>query len=106
MSNARIEYHVIVSERAAEMLVSHVRFVAQVSQQAAEDLRKKIIKSAKTLEEFPERGSWLVDPYLPGNKYRKLIVENRYMLIYQIKDNIVFIDYVIDCRRDYPWIIY
>ncbi len=87
MSNDGIKYQIIVSERAAEMLVSHIRFVARVSQQEAEDLRKKIIESAKTLEEFPERESWLADPYLPGNKYRKLIVANRYMLIYQVRAN-------------------
>jgi hypothetical protein len=106
MKNDDIKYQVIVSERAAEMLVSHIRFVARVSQQAAEDLRKKIIESAKTLEELPERGSWLIDPNLPRNKYRKLVVESRYMLIYQVKDCIVYIDSIIDCRRDYPWIIY
>ena len=106
MSNAGKEYQVIVSDRAAEMLVSHIRFVAQVSRQAADDLRNEFIKTAKTLETLPERGSWLTDPRLPINKYRKLVVENRYMLIYQVKDNTVYIDSIIDCRRDYPWIIY
>ena len=106
MSNAKKVYRVIVSDRAAEMLVSHIRFVAQVSRQAADDLRKEFIKTAKTLEALPERGSWLADPRLPINKYRKLVVENRYMLIYQVKDNTVYIDSIIDCRRDYPWIIY
>ncbi len=106
MSNAGKDYQVIVSERAAELLVGHIRFVARVSQKAADDLRKKIMKSAKTLEEFPERGSWLIDPNLPRNKYRKLVVESRYMLIHQVKGNLVYIDSIIDCRRDYPWIIY
>ena len=41
MSNAGKDNQVIVSELAAELLVDHVRFVARVSQQAAEDLRKK-----------------------------------------------------------------
>ncbi|MDD4658959.1 MAG: type II toxin-antitoxin system RelE/ParE family toxin, partial [Eubacteriales bacterium] len=30
---------------------------------------------------------------------------DRYLLIYQIKDNIVYIDAVVDCRQDYIWLI-
>ena len=69
MSVADKRYHVIVSERAEEMLVKHARFLAQVSTQAADKLTVDIIAAAKTLQEFPERGSWLNDSILPRNKY-------------------------------------
>jgi len=72
-------YHVIVSERAEEMLVKHARFLAQVSTQA-DKLTVDIIAAAKTLQEFPERGLWLNDPILPRDKYRKLLVDKRYLL--------------------------
>jgi plasmid stabilization system protein ParE len=98
-------YQVIISERAGEMLVQHARFLAQVSVQAAEKLRLDIVEAAKSLQVFPERGSWLVDPLLPANKYRKLLVDKRYLLIYQIKDDTVYIDYLVDCRQDYGWLI-
>jgi plasmid stabilization system protein ParE len=98
-------YHVIISERAGEMLVQHVRFLAQVSTQAAEKLRLDVIGAAKSLQKFPERCSWLTDPALPANKYRKLLVDKRYLLIYQIKDDTVYIDYILDCRQDYAWLI-
>lgn len=39
MSSVSKRYQVIFSERAGEMLVQHVRFVAQVSPQAADKLR-------------------------------------------------------------------
>lgn len=67
MSSAGKRYHVIISERAGEMLVQHARFLAQVSTQAADKLRIDIIEAAKSLQEFPERGSWLTDPLLPGD---------------------------------------
>ena len=70
-------YHVIVSERAEEMLVKHARFLAQVSTQAADKLTVDIIAAAKTLQELPERGLWLNDPILPRDKYRKLLVDKR-----------------------------
>lgn len=105
MSSASKRYQVIFSERAGEMLVQHIRFVAQVSPQAAEKLRLAIIEAAKSLQEFPERGSWLSDRALPANVYRKLPVDKRYLLIYKIKDDTVYLDYVVDCRQEYSWLI-
>lgn len=105
MNNADKRYHVIISERAGEMLVQHARFLAQASVQAADNLRIDIVEAAKSLQEFPERGSWLTDPLLPANKYRKILVDKRYLLIYQVKDDTVYIDYIVDCRQDYAWLV-
>lgn len=105
MSCESKRYHVIISERAGEMLMPHIRFLAQVSTQAADELRRDVIEAAKSLQNFPERGSWLTDPMLPANKYRKLLVDKRYLLIYQIKDDTVYINYILDCRQDYGWLI-
>ena len=33
------------------------------------------------------------------------LIEKRYMLIFQIVDNTVYADYVVDCRQDYGWLI-
>lgn len=104
MSGVDKRYQVIFSERAAEMLLSHVRFLAQVNTQAAEKLRLNVIEAAKSLQEFPERGAWLNDPAVPADKYRKLLVDKRYLLVYQIKENKAYIDYVVDCRQDYGWL--
>ena len=87
------------------MLVQHVRFLAQVSPDAANRLRMLIVEAATSLQNFPERGSWLADPLLPANKYRKLLIEHRYLLIYQIKEDNVYVDSIVDCRQDYSWLI-
>lgn len=42
---------------------------------------------------------------LIANVYRKLLVDKRYLFIYKIKDNTVYLDYVVDCRQEYPWLI-
>ncbi|RJR20833.1 MAG: type II toxin-antitoxin system RelE/ParE family toxin [Desulfobacteraceae bacterium] len=105
MSSAVKRYHVIISERAGEMLVQHTRFLAQVSTRAADKMRRDVVETAKSLQEFPERGSWLADPLLPANKYRKLLVDKKYLLIYQIRENTVYIDYIVDCRQNYLWLI-
>ncbi len=106
MENSEKEYQVIVSDRFAEMLVNHVRFVAQVSRQAAEKLRKAIVKQIRTLEHMPQRNNWFNVELIQTNKYRKLVVEKRYLILYQIKDDCVYVDYILDCRQDYPWLFY
>ena len=99
------KYTVIVSDRAASMLVNHVRFLARVSPEAAKKLHKEIIAEAKALEYMPESYPWLNCDEIPANKYRKKLVSKRYLLIYQIKDDNVYVDYVLDCRQDYKWLL-
>ena len=55
---------------------------------------------------MPQRCPWLIGEYIPRNTYRFLLFEKRYMLIFQIIDNTVYADYVVDCRQDYGWLIH
>lgn len=105
MKNEDRKYKVIISDKAADMLIEHIRFLAEVSTEAAENLQDKIITSSKSLQHFPKRNPWITDPVLALYKYRKMVVDKRYMLIYQIKDEIVFVDYILDCRRHYRWLL-
>ena len=98
------KYRMIVSARAAQMLVSHAAFLAQVSP-AAERLTIEFEKAAKSLKQMPQRCPWLRGEYIPKNAYRFILFEKRYMLIFQIVDNTVYADYVVDCRQDYSWLI-
>ncbi|HEY8910653.1 MAG TPA: type II toxin-antitoxin system RelE/ParE family toxin [Desulfosporosinus sp.] len=105
MEGANKHYKVIFSERAGDMLIQHVRFMAQVSPEAAEKLRAEIIEASRSLQSLPERYLELRDPALPTNKYRKMIINKRYCLVYQIKAETVYIDYILDCRQDYQWLM-
>ena len=99
-------YQVIVSERAARMLVSHAALLAQVSPDAADHLTGEFQTAAHSLETMPQRCPGLIGEYIPRNTYRFLLFEKRYMLIFQIIDNTVYADYVVDCRQDYGWLIH
>ena len=105
MDSGDKRYTVIVSDEAAQMLVSHSRFLAQVSETAALRLADEFVEKTKSLEKFPERNQWLVDPLIPTGKYRKLLLAKRYLLIYQIKDDTVYVDAVVDTRQDYGWLL-
>lgn len=99
-------YRVIVSERATQMLVSHAAFLAQVSPEAAEQLTAAFEETANFLEVTLQRCPWLTGEYIPKNAYRFILFEKRYMLIFQIADDIVYADYVVDCRQDYEWLMW
>lgn len=90
-------YRVIVSERAKQMLVSYAAFLAQVSPEAAERL-------TVSLETMPQRCPWFSGEHIPQHTYRFILFEKRYMLLFQIVDNTVYADYVVDCRQDYSWL--
>ncbi len=98
-------YEVIISNNATQMLVSHSRFLAQVNENAAISLINEFQEKAKSLEKLTERNSWLVDSYIPQGKYRKLQMGKWYMIIYQVKSDKVYVDYVADCRQDYAWLL-
>lgn len=100
------KYRVIVSERAAQMLVSHAAFIAQISPEAANRMTAEFQKTASSLESMPQRCSWLSGDYIPKNTYRFILFEKRYMIVFQIIDDVVYVDFVIDCRQDYGWLIY
>lgn len=99
------KYNVVVSKRATQMLVSHAAFLAKVSTEAANQLVVSFEETANSLAIMPERCSWLIADYIPQNKYRKILFEKRYLLLFQIRDNTVYVDFVVDCRQDYGWLL-
>jgi len=99
------KYSVEVSDRAKTMLGTHVKFLAQKSSSAAHDIKAKLIKAIRSLSTMPERNPFYEGEFVPHNKYHKMVVESRYLLLYQIRDGTVYVDYIIDGRQDYSWLI-
>lgn len=87
------------------MLTSHAYFIAQVSEEVAERFVTSFEEKASSLETMPHRCPWFSGDYIPKNVYRYLLIEKRYMILFQIKEHIVYADYILDCRQDYQWII-
>ncbi|MEA4926966.1 MAG: type II toxin-antitoxin system RelE/ParE family toxin [Syntrophomonadaceae bacterium] len=105
MESGNKTYQVLISDEAAQMLVFHARFLAQVSETAALSLIAEFNEKTKSLEQFAERNPWLSDPLVPAGKYRKLLMAQRYLLVYQVKGDRVYVDAVVDCRQDYGWLL-
>ena len=99
------KYIVIVSDRAKAMLGTHIRFIAQVNKEVATDQKKQIMSALRTLSKMPQRFPFFEETYVPYNKYHKMFIEKWYIILYQIQDETVYVDYIIDCRKDYSWLI-
>lgn len=99
------QYKVIVSDRAHQMLVGHFRFLAQKSPAATRKVKKELMDAIRSLNQMPERFPFLEAEFIPPNKYHKMFIEKWYLILYQIKNQTVYVDYIVDCRQDYGWLV-
>ena len=100
-----VRYRVIVADRAKTILGAHIRFMAQRSPNAARTTKSNILAAVCSLSEMPGRFPFFDEEHVPRGKYHKMFVENWYLVLYQIKDQTVYVDYIVDCRQDYGWLI-
>ena len=100
------KYQVIVSDRAKRLLGTHIRFMSQVNKDAAVVKKKELVTAMRSLESMPQRFPFFEEEYIPSNKYHKMFVEKWYLVLYQIQDDTVYVDYILDCRKDYSWLIH
>lgn len=99
------KYTVIVSDKAKRMLGAHIRFMAQKNPTAARTKKDELLNAMRSLEKMPYRFPFLEEPYIPANKYHKMYVPKWYLILYQIRDTTVYVDFILDCREDYQWLI-
>ena len=99
------KYKVIVSDRSKRMLGTHIRFMAQVNKDAAKEKKNQLLDAMRSLEHMPQRFPFIEVDYLQKNKYHKMFVAKWYLVLYQIQDDTVYVDYILDCRKDYSWLI-
>ena len=99
------KYRVIISDRAKRMLGEHIRFLAQVNKEAAVAKKKEIMSALRSLNRMPQRFPFVEEAYLPPNQYHRMFLAKWYLVLYQIQDDTVYVEYILDCRKDYGWLI-
>ena len=99
------QYRVIVSDRAKRMLGEHIRFLAKVSPDAARKKKQQIMTELRSLSQWPQLFPFFDADYIPANKYHKMFIDNWYLVLYQIQDDTVYVDYILDCRTEYSWLV-
>ncbi|HHY05586.1 MAG TPA: type II toxin-antitoxin system RelE/ParE family toxin [Clostridia bacterium] len=101
----KLQFKVIVSDRARQMLASHVHFLAQKSPTAARKVKNNLMEAIHSLHQMPEHFPFFDAEFIPFNKYHKMFVAKWYLILYQIKEQTVYVDYIVDCRQDYRWLV-
>ncbi len=98
------KYDIVISDAALVMLDSHMDFLARVSKNAALKAIDEILGDIESLSENPQRFSTYENQF-SKNHYRKRLSAKRYLIIYEVSEDTVFVDYIVDCRQDYGWLI-
>ena len=99
MCNEIKRYSVIIDPAANDRMYDHFEFLAAVSEDAAEKLLDGLVSDICSLEYMPYRNPVYNRPYLAKGKYRYMMSCGRYRIVYQIEDDLVFVDDIQDCRQ-------
>ena len=99
------EYDIITSDAALAMLDSHMDFLARVSKNAALRTMEEILSAIESLNKNPERYPAYDNPFVSDNRYRKMPAAKRYLVLYEVSGGTVFVDFIVDCRQDYEWLL-
>lgn len=87
-------YKVLVSPKAKEMLDEHIDFLAQVNKASAMNKKNEIMKGLRSLSDMPARFPLFESDHIKsGCKYHKMYIEKWYFVLYQIIDDIVYVEY-------------
>ena len=72
-----------------------------VGPKSAEEITDKLLDTIALLAEQPYLGALHPDPFLAQHQYRKLIC-GKYVCIYKVIDQTVYVYRIVDGRTDYP----
>ena len=79
------------------MLREHQKFLSKVSVKASKKLNQYFYEGVQRIIENPYGY-----PYFNEEKtYRRYIFYKRYLIIYLVEKNIIYIDYIVDTRQNY-----
>ena len=76
-----------------------------MQEEAATAKKKEIITAMRSLSQMPQRFPFFEELYITPNKYHKMLIEKWFLVLYQIQDDTVYVEYILDCRKDYSWLI-
>lgn len=99
MANEDTVYRIVVAPAANDRMAEHFEFLARVSEAAAGRLLDELLGDIRSLQKMPLRNPVYDRPYVSPLKYRYMISAKRYLIIYQVAEDTVFIDDIQDCRQ-------
>ena len=97
----RKKYNIIIDALIKPTLDRHIKFASNVSTKYANSIRKEFYKILLSdLPNNPERFPFWLPDFKPPKPYQKILIKKRYLLLFYIDNNTVYIDYLLDCHMD------
>ena len=100
MANEEVIYKVIIAPTATDRMVGHFEFLARVSESVANKLFDELSDDIASLQRMPFRNPVYDRPYVPPLKYRYMVSNKRYRIVYQVVNDTVFVDDIQNCLQD------
>jgi len=93
-------YKIIIDPAANDRMYEHFEFLARIGADAANRLLKSLLADIRSLKTLPFGIRRTTARICPAGKYRDIIYNKRYRVIYQVDGDFVFVDDIQDCRQD------
>ncbi|NBI11835.1 type II toxin-antitoxin system RelE/ParE family toxin [Colidextribacter sp. OB.20] len=101
----REQYRLVISKRAAFQLRNHAVFAARLEERLAQRLMSDFQNAAEALTRMPFQAPYFDSDILPRKVYRKLLFGKRYLMLYKVQGQTIYIEFVADCRQDDTWLL-
>ena len=98
-TNAELVYLTPAEEDLTEIVKYHI---TEVGVQSAREVYALIRDKIGALASFPLMGQTHPDPVLALQGFRKLVLNRKYVAVYKVIGNTVFIYRIVNGRADYP----
>jgi len=90
-------YNLIYANNSKRMLRMHIEFLSRVSVKASEKLYQEYLIGIENIKQNPYGYQYFYDK----KKYRRYLFYKRYLIIYLIEKNTIYIIYIVDVRQNY-----
>ena len=68
-------------------------------------MKDEILADMRSLKENPQRFPAYENQFITDMQYRKMLSAKRYLILYEVTADTVYVDYIVDCRQDYGWLL-
>lgn len=95
-----MKYNIYLTNNAYNMIKAHISFLSKVSIKAAIKLKQTFKEYIIILKYYPKLWKKLNSKREKPPSIRKMVFEKRYILIYFIVNNNIYIDTILDSRQN------
>lgn len=103
-SNEKRPYNIRISAKAKQQLGNFIYNLVKIDKTSAIEKANAFSQKIFSLTRDPKRFTIFEEMFIPPNQYFKMSISTDYFVLYQVRDNSVLVEYILDCREKYKWL--